>query len=66
MVVTVGSQVSPASTFSYDPPVLEALSPAYFNTSGGIQAFIYGDNFGRDASLLSVKFGDLICAGSTK
>jgi large repetitive protein len=54
VVLTVGGQVSNTLTLSYDPPVIESLSPASAATSGGTLLTVRGANFGTSAK---VQFG---------
>ncbi|KAJ1478097.1 hypothetical protein T484DRAFT_2970674 [Baffinella frigidus] len=62
--VTVDAQVSPSLTqaFSYDNPLLTAVSPRFGATIGGTTLTLRGDNFGAAANTRSINLGDTSCA----
>ena len=49
--VSVGGQLSAATSLSYDPPVLTGISPAYGPTAGGTRLTLTGSNFGLTPSV---------------
>lgn len=62
--VTVGGQSQTGSTllFSYDAPVVDAVSPASAFTQGGVTLTVTGSNYGADGSgTVSVSVGAADC-----
>lgn len=50
--VMVDGQISPPSSFSYDPPAITAITPTRGPAAGGVIITIRGDSFGNAATVL--------------
>jgi hypothetical protein len=65
VVLTVGGQVSNTLTLSYDPPVIDSLSPASAATSGGTLLTVRGTGFGFTPTVtIQGRAAELVSAAS--
>ncbi len=63
ITVTRSNSPSPATAlrWSYAPPVVSVLTPYFDVTDGGVRMTIQGNNFGPDATAVTVTIGGVLC-----
>ncbi|PRP75339.1 hypothetical protein PROFUN_05650 [Planoprotostelium fungivorum] len=57
LLVQVNGQTSPAYVFTYSPPTVSSVTRSISTSGGAVQ--IWGANFGRNTSLVSVSLGGI-------